>query len=357
MLLTPQTTDTYQLAMLAGQCPDPVIRIDSDLTVVCANEAADQIIARWKSSRPQIAQTVTEVLANGEIQKLQLKCGQRVFSLMFVPCPKGSFVNIYGHDITETVKMESRLSDLNDQLELAVTKLERSNEGLHEFAHMVAHDLKSPLRGIGTLAEWIATDIRVKMPQADAELFELLHMRAKRMNRVLEDALRYCTVGQDVKLENVNVRHMLNCYKECASLGHIRLKFEGDFPVINCSRALLETALFNLLDNAIRYVDKPVGTVTVRCCASKAFWKFSISDNGRGIDQKYFEKIFKPFTRLQEDDSFSTGIGLALVRKAADLLDGAVWVDSAPKKGSIFYLAIRMNKPENKLQGQNNEKQ
>ena len=109
----------------------------------------------------------------------------------------------------------------------------------------------------------------------------------------------------------------------------------------------------NLLSNAIKYMDKPKGQIKIGCAEQNGFWKFSIEDNGPGIDQKHFEKIFQIFQTLSPRDQFeSTGIGLTVVKKIILLYGGKIWVESKVGKGTTFFFTL----PKQKIGNKKNEK-
>jgi len=106
----------------------------------------------------------------------------------------------------------------------------------------------------------------------------------------------------------------------------------------------------NLLSNAVKYMDKPKGQIKVGCIEQDGFWRFSVSDNGPGIDEKYFEKIFNMFQTLSPQDGVeSTGIGLSIVKKIAELNGGRVWVESEVGKASTFFFTL----PKQETQAEN----
>jgi len=103
----------------------------------------------------------------------------------------------------------------------------------------------------------------------------------------------------------------------------------------------------NLLDNAIKYVDKAEGRVLVGCVQEDGFWKFNVTDNGCGIEEKYFEKIFQIFQTLsRRDDVESTGIGLSVVKKIVEKCNGRVWVESKAGEETTFFFTLPIQKTE-----------
>jgi signal transduction histidine kinase len=101
----------------------------------------------------------------------------------------------------------------------------------------------------------------------------------------------------------------------------------------------------NLLGNAVKYMDKPNGQIKVGCVEDHSFWKFSVSDNGPGIEEKHFEKIFQIFQTLSpREDSESTGVGLTIIKKIVELYGGKIWVESTVGKGSTFFFTLPKQK-------------
>jgi signal transduction histidine kinase len=112
-------------------------------------------------------------------------------------------------------------------------------------------------------------------------------------------------------------------------------------PVIECAETHIMQLFQNLLSNAIKYMDKPQGQIKVGCVEENGFWKFSITDNGPGIEEKYFEKIFKMFQALSVSEEFEgTGVGLTIAKKIVELYGGNIWVESKIGKGSTFFFTL-----------------
>ena len=248
-------------------------------------------------------------------------------------------------------KAEETLELLNKELESTVTKLNRSNRELCSFAYITAHDLKSPLRAICILADWLLTGYSDKFDQQGKEKLELLTGRAKRMSRLIDSILEYTEIGLDTEQKTrVDVNSLIN--KIIASLNppeNIEIKIENDLPSIQCNENNLTKVFMCLLSNSIRYMDKPKGRISVGCTEENGYWKFSVADNGQGVEEKYFEKIFQVFQTLSlRDETESTGIGLPIVKKVVELYDGKVWIESKPGQGSTFFFTLPKQKVEMK---------
>jgi len=226
---------------------------------------------------------------------------------------------------------------------LAVAELSRTNKELCEFAHIVAHDLKAPLRAIGTLADWISTDYADKFDEQGREQVRLLISRAQQMSALIDDVLQYSRLGQKGETKK-QVDLNLIVSEVIAGISvpeNIEIVVESELPCLACDRTQVLQVFQNLLSNAVKYMDKPQGKIQVACTERDDSWEFSVSDNGPGIEQQHFERIFKLFQTLAPREGVdSTGIGLSIVRKIAELNGGRTWVRSEVGKGSTFFFAL-----------------
>lgn len=240
------------------------------------------------------------------------------------------------HDISQRKQTEERQARL-------IHELESANEELKNFAYVVSHDLKAPLRAIGSLADWIAADQSEKLDADGKEHLRLLIQRARRMDGLIDGILQYSRVGRvretvvDVDVNEI-VREALAML---APPAHIRIEVAPNLPVIHAERTRILQLFQNLLSNAIKYLDKPEGLIRVGCEEHDQEWEFSVSDNGPGIEPRHFKRIFQLFQTLAPRDRVeSTGVGLALVKKIVELYGGRVWVESQPSAGSTFFFTL-----------------
>ncbi len=233
------------------------------------------------------------------------------------------------------------------QAELRQTKLlkevESINRELNDFASIVSHDLKAPLRGIKTLATWISTDYADKLDKNGMEQMGLLLNRADWMYQLIEGVLEYSRVGR-IREEQVPVdlNELIPKIVEMVSPPeNIKIEIGSCLPTLLCEQTRIAQVFQNLLGNAVKYVDKPQGQVEVGCVQEDGFWRFSVADNGPGIKEEHFEKIFKIFQTLSpREESESTGVGLTITRKIVELYGGRIWVESKVGEGSTFFFTF-----------------
>ena len=243
----------------------------------------------------------------------------------------------------ERKKAEEVLEKLNTYLESTVRELMRTNKELQEFAYITAHDLKTPLRGIGTLAEWLSTDYADKFDERGQKHVKLLVERAKRADKLVDSILQYSSAGHArEEQEQIDLNTVLTeIICEIDPTKNIEIIVENKLPVLMCKKTHIIQVFQKLLSNAIQYMDKEKGRINVGCLEENGFWKFSVADNGPGIDQKYFKKIFKIFQTLSPtDETESTGIGLSVAKKIVKLNAGRIWVESNPGEGSTFFFTL-----------------
>lgn len=243
-------------------------------------------------------------------------------------------------EIVERQQAEQRQAEL-------IKTVDNINKELKDFASIVSHDLKAPLRGIKSLATWILDDCSDKLSNEGNEQLNLLLGRVDRMYDLIDGVLRYSRAG---RTEENPLQVDLNTFipeiiDMLAPPQHINITLENEMPVIECEETRILQLFQNLLGNAIKYMDKPKGRIKIACVEEGGFWKFSIADNGPGIEEKHFERIFKMFQALSvRDKPEGTGVGLTIVKKIAEMCGGQIWLESQAGKGSTFFFTLPKKK-------------
>jgi signal transduction histidine kinase len=217
--------------------------------------------------------------------------------------------------------------------------LKRKNNELDQFAHIVSHDLKAPLRGIDNVISWIDEDHSEELPPKVKEYLQLIKGRVTRSENLIQGILSYARVDKEATIiEEVDVNKMIEEIKENMEIKPgIEVLTNGSLPVLHTELLPLMQVFSNLISNAIKYHNQPTGKIQIYCKDEGVRYRFFVKDDGPGIAQNHFQKIFIIFQTLQERDSFeSTGVGLAIVKKILDARKETIQVSSELGKGAVF---------------------
>jgi signal transduction histidine kinase len=239
----------------------------------------------------------------------------------------------------ELGRLAQSLNHMAEVLDENFTLLKRKNEELDQFAHIVSHDMKAPLRGIDNVISWIEEDHEAELTPKIKEYLELIKGRVARAENLIGGILSYARVGKEEQFaENINVKELIQEIEENISPGKkITISIADNLPLISSQRLPLFQVFSNLISNAVKYNDKEKGLISVYHEAYPEYYRFFVKDNGPGIAENYHKKIFQIFQTLQERDSFeSTGVGLAIVKKILDARNEEIGIESVPGEGSVF---------------------
>jgi PAS domain S-box-containing protein len=254
-------------------------------------------------------------------------------------------------DLTERKNHENMLQNLNLSLEKRANELAESNAELERFAYVTSHDLQEPLRMVTSFLQLLEKRYKDKLDNKANEYIRYAVDGAERMKRLILDLLEYSRVNssklvaEDVDVNDV-IQELKNLYK------NILLETNGTMvvekmPVVKGNRTQILQLFQNLIGNALKYRSDAPPSIGVSCTEEAEFFKFGITDNGIGIEPRFFQKIFVIFQRLHNREEYSgTGIGLAICKKIIDKHGGKIWVVSGPSKGSTF-ISLYQNVNEN----------
>jgi PAS domain S-box-containing protein len=244
---------------------------------------------------------------------------------------------------TGVVRDISERKHAEEQRRALLEEISSANEELTNFAYVVSHDLKAPLRAIGSLANWLSTDYADKFDEEGKEHMRLLVNRVHRMGNLIDGILQYSRVGR-VKESPIAVnlnKVLFDVIDLLAPPENIKVEVQANLPSVVVEPTRIQQVFQNLVSNAIKYMDKPQGLVRVGCSDEGRFWRFSVADNGPGIEQRHFERIFQLFQTLAPRDKVeSTGVGLALVKKIVEMYRGKISVESVVGEGTTFSFTL-----------------
>jgi len=244
-----------------------------------------------------------------------------------------------GTDITERKRAQSVLRAAYDELA-------RSNAELQQFAYVASHDLQEPLRMIGSYTQLLERRYGDKLDSDAREFMAFIVEGATRMKQLIEDLLAYSRVGtrgkelRPVQAQSALDRALVNLRASVESSG-AQITHDA-LPEVSGDDTQLTQLFQNLIGNAIKFrkQDEPL-RVHVGVQDAGEDWRFTVSDNGIGIEPQYFERIFMVFQRLHTRDEYpGTGIGLAICKKVVDRHRGRIWVESAHGEGSTFIFTL-----------------
>jgi len=253
-------------------------------------------------------------------------------------------------DISERRKNEEQIRQLNASLEERVLErtnaLLRSNEELEQFAYVASHDLQEPLRTVSIFAQLLAKTYREQLDTDADQFIDFIVEGSERMSRLIHELLDFSRV--DARGRDFFVRTNCAAALDDAILNirplieenHAEIVLEN-LPWVVSDPAQLTRLFQNLLLNSIRYRADEPPRIEIRAEADGRDWRFSVKDNGIGIDPQYAEKIFGIFKYLHPRDKYpGSGMGLAICRQIVGRHGGRIWVDSALGKGATFYFTL-----------------
>ncbi len=246
-------------------------------------------------------------------------------------------------------KLEEILSEKLDLLE-SVRKtnleLERSNEELEQFAFISSHDLQEPLRMISGFMDQLKRKYANQLDNKALQYIDFATDGAKRMKKIILDLLLYSRANRPTELiEEVNLNELIAEYtllrRKLISEKKGVISFDK-LPTLQTYRAPITQIVHCLLDNALKYMKENVHPcIKIQAKEFETVWEFSFKDNGIGIDEQFFDKIFVIFQRLHVRNQYDgTGIGLSIAKRSVEYLGGEIWLESKVGEGTTFYFTI-----------------
>jgi light-regulated signal transduction histidine kinase (bacteriophytochrome) len=245
-------------------------------------------------------------------------------------------------DITDRKRAE-------EGLKLAAEKLEVTNKELEQFAYIASHDLREPLRKITAFGGLLKESLKGRLDQDDRENLDFMIDGATRMQNIIDDLLSYSrlttqakpfdTVDLNETVKQLSLFELSEALKETGGI----VEIEGSLPKVAGDESQIRQLLQNLIGNGIKFhlKNKPPAIIIRAKASEEGNIRIEVVDNGIGIDEKFYEKIFIMFTRLHSRSEYDgTGIGLAICKKIVERHGGQIGVVSKPGEGSTFWFTL-----------------
>ena len=254
-------------------------------------------------------------------------------------------------DVTSRVLADQEIRRLNQELEARViartAELELANRELESFSYSVSHDLRAPLRHIGSFSSILESDHSGQLDKDGKYFLSRIIAGCNKMGALIDDLLQLSYISRgELKTGTVNLSRIVNSVAasmlESEPERRVSFRIEEGLSV-NGDERLLEVMLNNLLGNAWKYsANKEEAIIEFGCriIASRAV--FFIKDNGAGFDKNYADKLFVPFHRLHGAEFEGTGIGLAIVQRIIHRHGGKIWADAVEGEGATFFFTLKV---------------
>lgn len=306
----------------------------------------------WELLSPEnvaIIEPIYRAALQGEVKVAEVTFGTRFYLLYALPITDVEGKIISGmamyQDITANkqaeVALRSRakeLAQMTTVLEQTTTILEKRNSELDQFAYIVSHDLKAPLRAVANLCQWIEEDIDPHLTTDTRHQLDLMRNRVQRMEALINGLLQYSRIGRiQAELEIVDVAELLIQVIDSLGLPSNTITIMPPMPKLRTERLFLQQVFTNLINNAIKHNKDNEVQVVISAKEQPNFYEFAVTDNGKGIAAALHDQVFVVFQTLEKSDNLeNTGIGLAIVKKIVEDRGGTIFLESQLGKGATF---------------------
>ena len=316
---------------------------------------ADQF-ARMAQGEKLTAQAVP--LLRSDKQKIECEVSPGILEIWKQKCLVGFF-----RDVTDRKKAEKKLEESRSALEKQLSEINllqkdleasnkllgQSNADLENYTYVVSHDLKAPLRAIRSFSTFILEDYKDKLDDTGKDYFQRIIDASTRMDTLIENLLLLSRVGRKfMEVETVDLNQLL---AEIVTDVEPTLKKNNgkvifhNLPKVTIPRTWMKQIFMNLIDNGLKFNKSPTPTIEVTSEENDKELLFKVADNGIGIEEKYFDRLFGLFERLHTQEEYpGTGAGLAICKKIVQQFGGKIWIESQVGKGTTFFFTLAKNK-------------
>lgn len=274
-------------------------------------------------------------------------------------------LHAYRNKKRNNLLLEEKVKERTTELQKSNTELVQSNKELARFAYVASHDLREPLRNITNFSQLLQLKLKGKEDREMEEFVNIIHKNTIHMNRLIVDTLEFTrltnseTNNQKVDL-NETIKNIKSTITNTLVKKNAQIELLSPLPIIVTNESLLFSVFKNLIENGINYNEHQAPLIQINHTEKGGFYRFSVTDNGIGISEKYHKTIFEMFKRLQNRDKYEgSGMGLANCKKIISKLGGDIWVESDGANGATFIFTIPKAKinPFKNLSGKIAEKE
>jgi PAS domain S-box-containing protein len=302
-------------------------------------------ILRGEETNPETIDYLNNQISKGEPFNCEIINYAKTGEKYWVQIQGQALYNEKGQ-IVRVFAIEENITDkklLEHQREVLAESLAKTNKELEDYAQIVSHDLKSPLRSIHALLTWIKEDNDKDFNAQTLQYFGMIENKVEKMDHLIHGILTYSKIDkEEINKEWISIQRIVENIIEIIHIPeYIKISIKNNLPIIHADRYRIQQLFQNIIENAVNYIESESGLVEIASEESKDHFVFSIKDNGVGIAKEHHKKIFNTFQSYTKNQS-STGLGLAIVKKVVEAYNGKIWIESALGKGTTFF--IKFNK-------------
>lgn len=231
---------------------------------------------------------------------------------------------------------------VNQQKDELVKNLEKQNQELNDYTHMISHDLVSPLQSIETLTQWLIDDHKECLNEEGRSHVDMISDHVEKIDTLVESIRKYSRISRtSAEKYKLDLNNVIDTILREQNFGdNIRVSIPEKLPKVFGETFSFKELFFNLISNAFKFNHKEEKSLELGYEDKNTHWQFYIKDNGKGIEEMYFEKVFVAFSKL-ENDYKSAGMGMAIAKKVVEMYGGEIWLESEVNVGTTVYFTIK----------------
>ena len=231
---------------------------------------------------------------------------------------------------------------VNQQKDELVKNLEKQNQELNDYTHMISHDLVSPLQSIETLTQWLIDDHRECLNEEGRSHVDMISDHVEKIDTLVESIRKYSRISRtSTEKYKLDLNNVIDTILREQNFGNnIRVSIPEKLPKVFGETFSFKELFFNLINNAFKFNNKEEKSLELGYEDKNTHWQFYVKDNGKGIEEIYFEKVFVAFSKL-ENDYKSAGMGMAIAKKVVEMYGGEIWLESEVNVGTTVYFTIK----------------